>query len=442
MKIAVIGANGKQGNLIAREAKMRWHEVTAIVRDPAKVEGKGYAHVLKRDIYDLTADDVKDFDAVVNAFGLPFGQDNKLAYQRSTEHLIKVFERVTHVRLLVVGGAGSLYMDPARKHNVLETIPEAFRADPADMAAAFVKLRESQVNWTFFSPASLFDFDGAKTGKYTIGSDYVITNASNESYISYADYSIAMVDEIENGFHIRKRFTAVSDNKPPEPVADKTPEPANDYYAYYGIFDKEPEYEGMSQFRPPFNFELTGKEYKLVMDNGTDYNVKFMDGHTLEWSKYSEPSTRQYYECAKGEELTYLVNFELAGEKPRKGITLILDLEQRLVTYASVITGFSEKYPYLIEPEFIFGAIDIPGYPLPEKRHGYTTDLVGKRIRWQYTPYWNIIHVYYSANYMRVAFDPSYKPKTPPTPEEIAEFQKYPYDEPVWYIKIKEGVYV
>ncbi len=448
MKIAIIGANGKAGSLIADEAKGRNHEVTAIVRDKQKVSGKEYANVLKCDIFDLTKGDLKGFDAVVSAVNLKPDEKIKSPYKKAVKHLIDIMKDLPKVRLLIVGGAASLYTDAKKEHPVLENIPEQWKAVPEDMAKAYKKLQESDINWTFFSPAISFDPNGERTGKYTIGSDFVITNASNESYISYQDYAVAMVDEIESKNHVGRRFTAVSDK--PEEVQKKTEEaqvaaaPEQSKDEYYGIMKKKPEFYGLSRYCPPFLFELAGKQFKLVMDNEEDFFVNFATGHTLEWSTYSQMERRrEYYECTKIDELTYFVNFELTDYSPRTNITLILDMENRLVTFVRTYTGFSKKYPYLVESDFDFGAIDLPGYPLPLERHGYTADLVGKRINWTYAPHMSIVHVYYCTNYIRATFMPGERPMMREvTPEEREEMERFPYDEPTTYIKIKEGIYV
>jgi uncharacterized protein len=442
MKIGVIGANGKAGRLIAQEAAQRGHEVTVIVRDKKKIADKGYAKVLERDLFALGEDDLRNLDAVVCAVSLSLNGDDDKPYQKAMDHFIGVLKNIPNVRLLVVGGAASLYTDPQKKHPFLEQIPEKWRAVPADMAKAYAKLGESSINWTFFSPAVTFDPKGRRTGKYTIGSDYVITNASNESYISYEDYAIAMVDEIENKFHTRRRFTAVSDSKPEtlEKAASIFPKPED---GYYGILKKKPEFYGLARYCPPFNYELAGKQFRLVMDKENDYYVSFLTGSTLEWSKFSDAKIiRENYECAKIDDLTYFVNFELSNYSPRTNITLVLDMEQRLVTFVRTYTGFSERYPYLVESDFDFGAIDIPGFPLPDKRHGYTTDLVGKRACWTYGPNMSIVHVYYSPNYIRATFPPDRKPQEPADPGMREEMERYPYDEPTTYIKIKHGIYV
>ena len=211
---------------------------------------------------------------------------------------------------------------------------------------------------------------------------------------------------------------------------------------YYGILKQKPSFEGLSRYRQPFNYELAGKEFHLIMDLDTDYVVRFISGHILEWGAYKQIPQRCYYECAKADETTYFVNFELSGVKPRTGLTVILDLEQRLVTLNKCYTDFSEKYPTLVDSDFDFGAIAIDGFPLPRIRHGYTADLVGKRIRWTYGPEFTIIHVYYSPYYVRGTFPPEALARLPPmTPEEAAAWAENPYDEKATYIKIKRNIY-
>ena len=213
MKIGIIGASGKAGSLIAQEARLRKHDVTAIVRDGTKVAGKGYT-ILQKDLFDLTRDDLKDFDAVVDAFGTAFDAQSAQAHQTSLKHLTDIFETLPNVRLLVIGGASSLYTDVTKNHIVLESIPEAYRDVPASARIAFAELQKSAANWTYFSPAADFDPEGVRTGKYVLGTDYAVHNSQSECYISYADYAIAMVDEIEEARFIGKRFTAAGERAP------------------------------------------------------------------------------------------------------------------------------------------------------------------------------------------------------------------------------------
>ena len=203
MKIAVIGASGKAGRLIAEEAYIRGHEVTAVVRNPDKVDTDKYGLIVK-DLFDLQVEDLEDFDIVVSAYGAPIGKEDE--YVTSMQKFISIMENLPEVRFFVVGGAGSLYTDDTKTKLAYTLIPEQFAAVPIAMLKAFEELKKSKVNWTFQSPAFTFDANGPRTGKYTLGTDF-------KSYISYADFAVAMVDEMERGKFIGKRFTAVSDSE-------------------------------------------------------------------------------------------------------------------------------------------------------------------------------------------------------------------------------------
>ena len=431
MKIAVIGANGKAGRLIAWEAWKRGHDVTAIVRDAEKMPGCRY-HLIEKDLYDLTVTDIREYDAVISAFGLPFdGKHPDDAYQKAYEHLIHLFEKAPEVRLLVVGGAASLYQDETRSARVLDTIPEPFRKDPADMYKAYKLLKKSEVNYTFFSPACFFDPRGRKTGTYTLGENVAIKNSAGESYISYADYAVAMVDEAERGNFIRRRFTAVAERK-------EKPAPA----PWQGIRPEKPAFEGLSQYREPFNFELAGQTFRLVMDDGKRNVVSFLDGHTLRWGALGAAGTVESYDCAKAGAAVYFVNFEIAEQKPRTNITLVIDTEERLVTQVTTITGYHPKFPWMVDSQYVFGALDVPGYPLPTRRHKYTADLLGKRIHWHYSPEIEIIHVYYATDYIRVTVPERKGWGESDAAEWNDLMERDPYDEPAAYIKLKPGLYL
>lgn len=425
MKIGVIGATGKQGSLIVEEALCRGHEVTAIVRSASKVKNK-QLKVLEKDVFSLTAEDLKEFDVVVNAFGTPFGQGIEYQHQISMMTLINAMKDLLNVRLLVVGGAGSLFTDSSEQHRVVENIPDKWKAVPTNMFEGFKMLQQSTVNWTYFSPAGIFDPAGKKTGEYRLGTDYVILNDQGESYISYEDYAIAMVDEIENKKFIAKRFTAVS-NKVALETAEKN---RNEKFS-------EVKFEGLSQYKPPFVYELCGKSFYLIMDDGTEGILNFTSGESLLWAPIGEAPVCERYECLKAEEDIYLVNLEVVGAKPRTGITLVLDLEQNLVTVVIAHQGTSKKFPNLVTNNIVFGAIKIDGQELPKKRHGYTSDLVGKRITWTYFPGMTITHVYSDANYIRVPI-----PGEEDQSQMAQALRENPYDERCHYIKISKNIYL
>lgn len=212
MKIGIIGATGKAGNLIMQEAKSRGHEVTAIVRDAKKLPEDADVAVLEKDIFHLDTEDLKQFDAVVNAFGVP--PEKAAQHVEAGRKLIDALRDAKETRLLVVGGAGSLFVDEAKTTQFYETpeFSEAFKAIALNQSQNLSDLEESEdIQWTFLSPAAFFDSEGKRSGTYQIGEDAFLVNRKGKSYISYADYAIAMVDEIENGWHINKRFTVVAE---------------------------------------------------------------------------------------------------------------------------------------------------------------------------------------------------------------------------------------
>ena len=209
MKIAVICANGKAGKLIVKEAVNRGLDVTAVVRgDNATAAQK----VLTKDLFDLTADDVKGFDVVIDAFGA-WTEDTLPQHSTSLKHLCDILSG-TDTRLLVVGGAGSLYVNP--EHTVCVSdgpdFPDMFKPLAAAMAKALDELRNrSDVKWTYISPAGDFQAEGERTGKYILGGEELTLNSKGESVISYADYAIAMIDEAVNGNNIQKRISVVAE---------------------------------------------------------------------------------------------------------------------------------------------------------------------------------------------------------------------------------------
>ncbi|MDQ0222262.1 NAD(P)-dependent oxidoreductase [Streptococcus moroccensis] len=209
MKIAIIGANGQSGKLILAEALKRGHEVTAIVR---RADSTSHTPVLVKDVFELTAEDLSAFDVVVSAIGF-WTEETFPLFDKVFRHVSQLLAG-TETRFIVVGGAGSLFVDPAHTTQLLETpdFPAAFYPLAKAMTDALVTLRTfSATAWTFFSPAADFDAEGKASGNYQLGGEELILNAAGESYISYADYALALVDEIENGNFIRQRFTAVAE---------------------------------------------------------------------------------------------------------------------------------------------------------------------------------------------------------------------------------------
>ncbi|MFS0888740.1 NAD(P)-dependent oxidoreductase [Peribacillus frigoritolerans] len=211
MKIGIIGASGKAGSLILKEALTRGHEVTAIVRDEARVQIQG-ASILEKDIFDLKAEDIKEFDVVVNAFGAAPGKEH--LHVDAGKILIEAMKGAPQTKLIVVGGAGSLFVDEAKTIRVLDTpeFPKEYLATAFNQSKNLGDLQNAtDIQWTFISPSAFFDPQGNRTGRYKLGKDNLLVNSKGESYVSYADFALAVLDEIENPQHINQRFTVVAE---------------------------------------------------------------------------------------------------------------------------------------------------------------------------------------------------------------------------------------
>ena len=207
MKMAVVCANGKAGKLIVKEAVERGLDVTAIVRGENRSAAK---KALVKDLFDLTSADLKGFDVVVDAFGA-WTPETLPLHSTSLKHLCDILSG-TDTRLLVVGGAGSLYVDPKHTAQVMDgpDFPEVFKPLATNMGKALDELRgRNDVMWTYISPAGDFQAEGERTGKYILAGEELTLNGRGESIISYADYAIAMVDEAVSGNHIRQRICVV-----------------------------------------------------------------------------------------------------------------------------------------------------------------------------------------------------------------------------------------
>ena len=209
MKIAVVAAAGKAGRKIVAEAASRGIEVTAFVRRKGQIVD-GAKKVVVKDILDLTADDLKNFDAVVDAFGA-WTPETLPLHTKTSQHLCDILSG-SNTRLLIVGGAGSLFTNKEHTAQVMDA--PNFPADWKPLAAAQAKALEelrgrNDVKWTFISPAADFQADGERTGKYILAGEEFTLNSAGESVISYADYAVAMIDEILSGKNIQKRISVL-----------------------------------------------------------------------------------------------------------------------------------------------------------------------------------------------------------------------------------------
>jgi putative NADH-flavin reductase len=199
MKIAVIGASGQAGSQITAELSRRGHAVSAIARNPEKVPALAGVTPVKADANNgagLTAA-LKGHDVAVSAIHFKDSDPHKL---------IAAVKAAGVARYLVVGGASSLEVAPGLKLIETPGFPAEYRAEAA-LGGLFLDIlrHDKDLNWTYLSPSALF-VPGERTGQFRLGGDQLLANDKGSS-ISFADYAIAMADEIEKPAHLRQRFT-------------------------------------------------------------------------------------------------------------------------------------------------------------------------------------------------------------------------------------------
>ena len=205
IRIAVIGANGQAGRHIVAEALARGFEVTAFVRGSTAPAAQ---HVVHKDVLAIERSDLAGFDAVVDALGF-WTPDTLPLHVKTVLHLADLLSG-TKTRLLIVGGAGSLYMDAAHTQQLVDQpfFPAQYRPLASAQRDQLEAIRKrSDVQWTFISPAAEFEVSQPRTGQYVLAGEEFTTNAEGKSVVSYADYAVAVVDLIANGTHIQERVS-------------------------------------------------------------------------------------------------------------------------------------------------------------------------------------------------------------------------------------------
>jgi uncharacterized protein len=203
--ILLVGASGMIGSRILNEATSRGHYVIAASRHPEKIAAGPNIKPVKLDATDEKAfeAEAKHADVIVLATS-PRGGGDPLAEAKAVSDAAIAAARATHKRLVVVGGAGSLNYPDGRR--VVDTLPEAYRAEALAMRNFLDTLKTSDINWTFFSPAFSIA-PGAHTGKYRVGTTTLLSDAKGDSRISAEDYADALVSELEKPAHLRAQMT-------------------------------------------------------------------------------------------------------------------------------------------------------------------------------------------------------------------------------------------
>lgn len=212
MKLVLFGATGNVGSRVAQEARRRGHEVVGVVRDPAAVQSPVSGVALVRgDATDAAsvASVARGGDAVVvaisprpNARGLPAP-----SLPGAARALLAGLRQAGVKRFLFVGGAGSLEVSPGQALMDQPGFPEAYKAEALASREALQILRAEagDLEWTYLSPAAEIH-PGARTGKYRTTGDAFLTDAAGKSSITFEDYAVALLDELERPRHLRQRF--------------------------------------------------------------------------------------------------------------------------------------------------------------------------------------------------------------------------------------------
>lgn len=215
MKIAVVAATGRGGSTALAELIRRGHDVVAIARDTSKFPGNlpSTVTVVKDDLSDIErlAAIIRGTDAVISAVGAPrdnAGADTDILVTTSAQ-VIEAVRKAGVPRLLVVGGCGSLWYKDGLKVVDSDVWPKFLVPIALSHMKLLTALKASAVNWTYISPPLMIDL-GERTGHYRTGNDELVIDANGKSQISFEDYAIALVDELENPKHERARFSVGS----------------------------------------------------------------------------------------------------------------------------------------------------------------------------------------------------------------------------------------
>jgi putative NADH-flavin reductase len=210
MKIALLGATGFVGSAILNEALDRGHTVTAIVRHPEKLPQRVNVVAATADVADEArlAQLFAGQDAVINAFNP--GWKNPHLYDeqvRGTASIIAATKRAGVKRVLWVGGAGGLEVEPGVRAVDMPDMPDWVRPGSLATIDALASLRkEPTLDWSFLAPSANMH-PGERTGKFRLGGDRMLVGANGKSEITVQDYAVAMIDELEHPAHVRQRFT-------------------------------------------------------------------------------------------------------------------------------------------------------------------------------------------------------------------------------------------
>ncbi|MNF72455.1 3 beta-hydroxysteroid dehydrogenase/Delta 5--_4-isomerase [compost metagenome] len=210
MKIALIGATGFVGSAVLTEALQRGHQVTAIVRHPEKLPQLANLTARKADAYDAAAiaQAVEGHDAVVHAFNPGWGEAKiRELFIEGTQAIFTGVKQAGVKHLLVVGGAGSLYVAPNLQLIDTPDFPTEYKEGAEGARQALNLIREEHsLDWSFISPPARLE-PGERSGRFRVGGDQLLMDGDHPARITVADLAVAIIDELEQPQHIRQRFT-------------------------------------------------------------------------------------------------------------------------------------------------------------------------------------------------------------------------------------------
>ncbi len=211
-KVLLIGATGFVGSAILNELISRGHEVTALVRNADKLAGKKGIKAVVGDVADEEAVThlAEGKDAVISAYNPGWmNPDIACLITENYPKILSAAKKSGVGRLLIVGGAGTLFCAPGLRVVDSGAIPEEIMGGVRPLGDFYLNTltKEQAIDWVFFSPAGAFDEKGERTGNFRLGKDDLIVDANGQSHISVQDYALAMVDELEKPAHHKERFT-------------------------------------------------------------------------------------------------------------------------------------------------------------------------------------------------------------------------------------------
>jgi uncharacterized protein len=214
MKIALIGATGFVGSAILHELAGRKHDIVAIVRNPENEKNTYNIKWQKTDVnnVDELAKIISGKDVIISAYNAGWTNPNLHDDFISGSKAIQAAVKKSGVkRLIVVGGAGSLFIAPGLQVVDTPDFPKEYYAG-ASAARDYLNILKSEkdLDWVFVSPAIEMHpgISTGRTGKYRLGSDNPVFDEKQRSTISVQDFAVVIADEVENPRHHRVRFTA------------------------------------------------------------------------------------------------------------------------------------------------------------------------------------------------------------------------------------------